>query len=63
MTDEQAERDLPLRKVTFKLTQADIDRLRRAAARRYPTYRNKVNQTLRDILREEDERHEKGSGK
>ena len=56
MTDEQAARDLELRKVTFKLAKVDIESLRQIAADRYPTDRNKVNQTLRELIREETAR-------
>lgn len=58
MSDEEqpATGESRLRSITFKLSPADIERLRRITRRRYPEDRNMMAQTLREIIREEDER-------
>ena len=46
----------PLKSVTFKLSKADIERLRDIVEDRYPEDRHMMAKVLRELIREEHEK-------
>jgi hypothetical protein len=59
MTDSADTTDAKVRRVTFTLALSDIARLRRITARRHPDDPRSLSLTIRELIREEDERGER----
>lgn len=51
MADTTEAENEPLRSVTFKLSQADIDRLREIVEERYPEDRHMTARVIREMIR------------
>lgn len=57
---EQERADATLKPVVIRISEADLEAWRRITKRRYPRDSRRMSQVIRDLIREDDERGEKG---